>query len=118
MTLLAEQNLVIKVKVQDGTIKCGDVGGNLKVKGKKADNSPLLVTWVSDDSPQRSFRLKFRPLYEATNWWPFQGSAVPETDPLVSHTFTFNNDDADCKYSVQMEGIPELDPVIIVEKKV
>jgi hypothetical protein len=117
MALLAEQNLVIKVTVENGKIKCGDVGGNLKVKGKKADNSPLLVTWVSDDSPQRPFRLKFGPLYEASNWWPFQGTAVPETDPLVSHPFTVNNDDADCKYSVVIAGVPELDPVIIVEKK-
>jgi hypothetical protein len=118
MTLLATQNLVIKVKVENGKIKCGDTGGNLKVKGKKADGTPLQVTWVSDDSPQQQFRLKFRPVYEASTWWPFEGSAVPETDPAVSHTFTVNNEDADCKYSVSIDHGPELDPVIIVEKRV
>jgi hypothetical protein len=117
MALLATQNLVIKVKVENGRIKCGDLGGDLKVKGRKADDTPLQVTWVSDDSPQQRFRMKFRQMYEATNGWPFEGSAVPETDPGVSHSFTVKDEDADCKYSVLIAGVPELDPVIIVEKK-
>ena len=39
-------------------------------------------------------------------------------DKCAGSACGFNNDDADCKYSVQMEGVPELDPVIVVEKKV
>lgn len=117
MTLLATQNLIIKVKVENGKIKCGDTGGNMKVMGKKADDTALQVTWINDDSPQQRFRLTFRPQYEASNWWPFEGSVVPETDPGVSHSFTVKNDDAECKYSVLIDHGPELDPIIVVEKK-
>jgi hypothetical protein len=117
MALLATQNLVIKVKVENGKVKCGDFGGDLKVKGKKADGTPLQVKWVSDDSPQQPFRMKFRQIFEASNWWPFEEAAVPETDPNVSHIFTVKDEDTDCKYSVLIAGVPELDPVIIVEKK-
>lgn len=117
MALLATQNLVIKVTVENGQISCGDSGGDLTVKGKKADDTPLQVTWVSDDRPQRRFLMKFRKMPQASNGWPFEGSAVPETDPDVSHSFTIRNENDRCKYSVLIAGVPELDPVIIVEKK-
>ena len=117
MAQLATQNLVIKVTVENGKINCGGSGGDLTVQGKKADNTPLQVTWVSDDRPPRRFLMKFRKMPEASNGWPFVGSAVPETDPDVSHSFTIRNDNARCKYSVLIAGVPELDPVIIVERK-
>ena len=52
MAQLATQNLVIKVTVENGKINCGGSGGDLTVQGKKADNTPLQVTWVSDEGKE------------------------------------------------------------------
>ena len=115
---LLEVDPEIEVKIVNGKIKCGKSGGNLKVKGKKADNTALTVTWVNKDGQQ--FRLLFRAQWETTpgsQWWPFEGAVVEDTGLGVSHGFIVKNESAECKYSVLMAGL-ELDPVVVVEKKV
>jgi hypothetical protein len=112
-------NLTIEVKVVSGAIKCGKYGGNLKVKAKKADDSPLKITWTNVDNPQQQFRLQFRERWGSqVGFWPFMETEPAEglTAQAVSHTFTFANNDNECKYSV-IVGSLVLDPIIIVEKR-
>ncbi len=112
-------DLTIEVKVVGNAIKCGTNGGDLKVKPKKADGTPLKVKWTNVDNPQQQFQLQFRARWEeqGDNFWPFTESMPTNglTEPGVNHTFTFADENNECKYSVII-GSLVLDPIIIVEK--
>src|SRR5262245_59809752 len=112
-----ESDLTIEVKVVGNGIKCGTNGGDMKVKPKKNNGTPLHVTWTNTDNPQQQFRLQFRARWEnqGNSFWPFQEVMPAQglTGLATSHTFTFADENNECKYSVLI-GDLVLDPIIIV----
>jgi hypothetical protein len=110
---------------QDGNIRCGGRGGNLRVTSEVSAGTPLQIKWKGAGSPPLQFRLQFHavPLEgdpdpaQSTPFWPFN-QPEPEdglTNLGSTHTFTLKNVNFVAKYSV-IVGTLRLDPIIIVEK--
>ena len=115
----------VPVRVENGLIKCGANGGNLRVAQKTSGGDPLKITWRWVGDPQgQLFQLQFFaiPMEEdspPTNpCWPFVGSPPPNclTQPATHHEYIVRQDTLiACKYSVLVDDL-HLDPIIIVEK--
>lgn len=97
----------VTIEISKGTITCKERGGH--VHAARADQ----IAWTGKNV---QFTLIFKDFDIGAPTWPF---TIPEPPPAFWPCGDFNATLKDLgiyKYTVQIRGYPDLDPIIIVDK--
>ena len=99
----------VTIEISNEAISCGDKGGHV-LHATTGDQ----VAW-SGKSVQ--FTLTFKDFHTGVTVWPFTDAQVSWPRGEFNGTLIDAGIPRDYKYTVQISGYADLDPIIIVDKK-